>query len=278
MNYDLYTSLLKMHDVFRPSDAGVSPSVDATAQELAVLREKHGLTQISGEGTSFDKAVRVMDWLTAHVCHDGNCNPQGKRCAMTAIEYAFDQPERGVNCAWLATTLTECLLSIGIMARTIYIMPFAPYDFDNHVVTHVWYFEKKQWVMLDPTMNCYALDKEGNLLDIFALRALLADQQEIVFNESLRYNGQPYNHEEHRDYLAKDLFWFKLSEVSRFDDNTGRELTIAPEGFDPHKRDILNTKYRMRVQGEAPWLRSWLEEIEKNQPIYCSIEDARKAP
>lgn len=278
MSYDLYASLLKMHDAFRPSDEGLSLSVNTSAPELAALREKYGLSAIAGEGDAFSRAVRLMDWLTSHVRHNGNCNPEGTRCALTALDYAFDQPERGVNCAWLATTLTECLLSIGIPARTIYIMPFAPYECDNHVVTHVWCAEKSQWVMLDPTTNCFVQDKDGNLLDAFDLRALLADQQEVVFNESLRYNGQPYKAEDHRDYLAKDLFWFQLAEMSCYCADNGRRVTIAPEHYDVHRRDLLNIDYRMRVQGDTPWLRNWRKNMEDSHPIYCSIEDARKAP
>ena len=277
MSYDLYASLLKMHDTFRPSDAGVCPTVDFSAPELAALRDKFDLEAVAGEGDAFARAVRLMEWLTTHVRHDGSCNPEGPRCAMTALDYAFDQPERGVNCAWLATTLTECLLSLGIPARTVYIMPFAPYDGDNHVVTHVWYAEKAQWVMLDPTTNCYVRDADGNLLDVFALRALLADQQEVVFNDGLRYNGQPYKAVEHRDYLAKDLFWFRMDEKSGSEGS--RPLTIAPEGYDPHRRDMLNIQYRMRVQGDSPWLRDWLQAVETyDKPVYCSIGDARKAP
>lgn len=279
MSYDLYTSLLKMHDTFRLTDEGVHLSIDDSAPELAELREKYGLAAIAGEGDAFARAVRLMDWLTSHVRHDGSCNPEGQRCAMTALDYAFDKPERGINCAWLATTLTECLLSLGIPARTIYIMPFAPYDCDNHVVTHLWYAEKKRWVMLDPTTNCYTRDKAGNLLDVFDLRTLLADQQEVVFNDGLRYNGQPYNAEEHRDYLAKDLFWFRMVECSSCADNNGRFVTIAPEGYDPHRRDVLNIQYRIRMYGDQQWLRDWLKVTGRNDhPVYCSVDDARKAP
>jgi len=276
MNYDLCTSLLKMHDVFRQSDAGVSPSIDATSQELVALREKYGLAKIAGEGTSFDQAVRVMDWLTTHVYHDGNCNPEGSRCAMTALTYAFDRPEKGVNCSWLATTLTECLLSLGIAARTVDIIPFAPYDMDNHVITRVWTGE--QWVMLDPTTNSYVMDKEGHLLDIFRLRTLLADQKEVVFSEGLRYNGHAYDAKEHRDYLAKDLFWFQMAEVSRYQASAGRTLVIAPMNFDPKRRDLLNIDYRRRMYGDAEWLRKWHKSIEDSEYVYCSIEDAQKAP
>lgn len=275
MSYNLYTSLLKMHDAFRPTNEGVRPSIDFTAPELAVLREKYSLAAIAGEGSGFDRSVRVMDWLTTHVRHDGSCNPDGLRCAATALQYAFDQPDKGVNCAWLATTLTECLLSLGIPARTIYIMPFAPYDCDNHVVTEVW---DGGWVMLDPTCNCFVRDASGALLSVFGLRAALADQQEVGFNDGLRYNGQPYKAEDHRDYLAKDLYWFDMAEKTGHGE-TGRFVAIAPEGFDPHRREVLNVQYRLRVQGDQPWLRKWLKRLEKeDERVFCSPEDAWAPP
>ena len=77
MSYDLYTSLLKMHDCFRPSDEGVRLSIDYSAPELTELRDTYGLAAIAGEGDSFTKAVRLMEWLTNHVRHDGSCNLPG---------------------------------------------------------------------------------------------------------------------------------------------------------------------------------------------------------
>jgi len=274
MSYDLYTSLLKMHDTFRPTDEGVHLTIDMTAPELADLRNQYGLTVIAGEGDIFTRAVRVMDWLTTHVRHNGNCNPEGKRCASTALAFAFDQPDKGVNCAWLATTLTECLLSLGIPARTVYIMPFAPYDGDNHVVTHLWLPQKQQWVMLDPTVNAYAMDEAGRPVDVFSLRALLADQKKVTFCEGLRYNGQPYSHQEHLEYLAKDLFWFQIPEGGA----DSRMLTIAPEHYDAKKRNVLSIEYRIRQWGDAPWLRDWLAWEKKNELIYCSPQEALRAP
>ena len=275
MSYDLYTSLLKMHDCFRPSDEGVRLSIDYSAPELTELRDTYGLAAIAGEGDSFTKAVRLMEWLTNHVHHDGSCNLPGTRCAKGALEYAFDQPARGVNWAWLAATLTECLLSLGIAARTVFIMPFAPYDGDNHVVTHVW--TGAQWVMLDPTTNSYVMDMDGNLLDVFGLRALLADQQEIVFSDGLRYNGRPYDAKEQRDYLAKNLFWFKVFDVSGCGGDP-KTLVIAPEHYNPKRRDWLNIDYRIRQYGDADWLRDWRKSVENAEYIYCSIEDVQKAP
>lgn len=277
MSYDLYTSLLKMHDTFRPTSESVRLTIDMTARGLLELREQHGLAAIAGEGSDFDRAVRVMDWLTTHVRHNGMCNPEGPRCAQTALAFAFDQPERGVNCAWLATTLTECLLSLGIPARTVYIMPFAPYDCDNYVVTEVWTGDA--WVMLDPTCNCFARDAQGKLLSVLGLRAVLADQQEVVFSDGLRYNMQPYSHEGHRDYLAKDLYWLRIPEQSRLGDPT-RFVAVVPEGFDPQRHEKLNVQYRLRVQGDQPWLRDWLKVLESRSAaaLFCSAEDAALPP
>lgn len=276
MSYDLYTSLLKMYDSFCPSDDSVNLLIDFSAPELATLREQYDLSAIAGAGNAFAKAIRLMDWLSTHVRHDGSCNPEGTRCAMTALQYAFDRSDRGVNCSWLATALTECLLSLGIPARTVYIMPFAPYDGDNHVVTQVW--TGMQWVMLDPTTNSYAMDKEGHLLDVFSLRALMADQEEIVFSEGLRYNGHPYDATEHRDYFAKNLFWFQVAEVSRYQAAAEKMLVIAPMHYDPKRRDLLNIEYRSRRHGAAEWLEKWRKSLENTEYIYCSIEEARKAP
>ena len=276
MNYDLYASILIMHDEFRPTDESVKLAVDFTGPTLPVLREKYSLSAIAGDGSTFDRAVRVMDWLTTHVRHNGNCNPEGERGALTALDFAFDQPDKGVNCAWLATTLTECLLSLAIPARTVYIMPFAPYDCDNHVVTEVWTGES--WVMLDPTCNCFAWDAQGNLLSVLGLRAALAARRKVAFNDSLRYNGQPYSHEEHRDYLSKDLCWLRMAEVSGRTDS--RFVTLSPITFDPHRHQLLNVQYRLQVQGDQPWLRDWLKQLESadSTVVFCSPADAALPP
>ena len=55
-------------------------------------------------------------------------------------------------------------------------------------------------------------------------------------------------------------------------------LTIAPEHYDPHKRNVLNILYRIRQWGEAPWLQDWLAWEQKNEPVYCSPQEALRAP
>lgn len=277
MSYNLYTSLLRMHDSFQPTSESVRLTIDMTSRSLAALREQYGLSAIAGDGSDFDRAVRVMDWLTTHMRHNGMNNPQGERCARTALEFAFDQPDKGVNCAWLATTLTECLLSLGVPARTVYIMPFAPYDCDNHVVTEMW--DGERWILLDPTGNAFVRDAAGNLLGVLALREALADQQPIAFNDGLRYNLGPLDARQHRDYLAKDLYWLRIPEQSRAG-APSRFVNVAPVGFDPHRHEQLNIQFRLRTQGDQPWLRDWIRTLEQRSAghLLCSDTDMALPP
>lgn len=277
MSYDVYASMLKMHDTFRDAEPVVMV-VDFTAPELTELREKYGLAAIAGSGDTYPRALRVMDWLTSHVRHDGSFSFLDGHLALKVLDFAFDQPERGVNCTTLAQTLASCLLSLGIPARPVGIYPFAPYDGDNHFVTEAWCGELGRWVMLDPTVNTCVMDDSGHPLDCLGVRARLADQQEIRFSEGLLYNGHPYDAKEHTEYLAKDLFVLQYPVVSRYDCRSASWRWLCPEGFDNKRRQVLNIEWRMRQYGESDWAKAWLENVRAAEERFISPEDVRQAP
>ncbi len=276
--YNVHTSMLKMLDTFRPTDAGVALSQDAAAPELTVLRESYGLEAIAGEGDVLTRAVRVMEWFTAHVWHNGNFSLDGGHLALRALEFAFDQQDKGINCNCLARSLASCLLSLGLTARPVGIYPLAPYDNDNHFVTEVWCPEISRWVMLDPTVNAYAMDENGIPMSCLDLRKALANQQPVTFSEGLRYHGQPYSADEHRKYLAKDLFVLQFPQVSCYDTGKGRWCHLCPEGFDMQRRDMLNIEWRIRQYGDAEWMQQWLNSKRASTYQCISAEDAYRAP
>ncbi len=278
MRYNIYASMLKMHDTFRPASEPVTLACDMTAPELTVLREQYGLAAIAGEGDAFPRAMRVMEWLTGHVRHNGSFNFDKGHLALAVLEFAFDQPDKGVNCTTLAQTLSSCLLSLGIPARPVGIYPFAPYDGDNHFVTEVWCEELGQWVMLDPTVNACVMDSEGRPLDCLGVRALLADQAEHRFSEGLRYNGTPYEAREHTEYLAKDLFALQYAVKIGYDCSHSAWRWVCPEGFDIQKRQVLNVEWRMRQWGSSEWMEQWLTNVKAATFRYAAPEDVRKAP
>lgn len=278
MSYDIYASMLKMHDTFRAGLRGSRLTVRADAPQLNALREQYGLAAIAGEGDAFHRAMRVMDWLTSHVRHDGSYNFDKGHLALEVLAFAFDQTDKGVNCTTLARTLTSCLLSLGIPARPVGIYPFAPYDADNHFVTEAWCEELNQWVMLDPTVNACALDDKNHPLDCLELRALLADQAEVHFSEDLRYNGQPYDAKEHIEYLAKDLFALQYPAVSSYDTGKAAWLWVCPKGFDIQRRQVLNIEWRIRQYGSSQWMEQWLTSTKLAAFRFISPEKVRKAP
>ncbi|MCL2573313.1 MAG: transglutaminase-like domain-containing protein [Defluviitaleaceae bacterium] len=172
--YDVYTGLLKMMDNFQDDEADITIkyALDDDYQELC---ETYKLKYITGNGDDFSKAINLLKWISANIYHIGNFKNHVKNTAMDLFNYSFDKgEENGINCLALSTALTECLLAIGIKARTVFIMPFSPYDFDNHVVCEAWVEKYGKWIMFDPTYNLYALH-DGEPLSILETRKLLAN-------------------------------------------------------------------------------------------------------
>jgi transglutaminase-like putative cysteine protease len=203
--FDIYSGIIKMTDDFRDDgmDIKIKYLLDADYKDLC---KTYKLKEIAGTKTDFDKAINLLNWISSNIYHCGNYDNHIKNKAMELLDYAFVKGENcGINCCSLSIALTECLLAIGIKARTIYIMPFSPYDFDNHVVCEAWISDFNKWVMFDPTYNLYVSFNDIPL-NVYELRGSLANQEEVVFNNGANYNGTPINKDEITTYYAKDLF------------------------------------------------------------------------
>lgn len=274
MSFDVYTSLLRMFDEFHGNNEGIQLSYDISSPEFLKIREKYMLDNIAGKGDDFSKAKNILFWLSKNCYHNGNFNFKEETNGKNILEYSYQKgKEHGVNCSALAEALTDCFLSLGFMARTIFIMPFSPYEQDNHTVTHVYIDDMKKWVMMDPTYNCYVMNEEKEPLNIFEVRTLLANQNYIVFNEEAKYNDEKRekDSEEIKEYYAKDLFYFVISERSCYNvGQNNREIHIIPIDFDVKKREILNVEYRIKKNGNAEWLQKWLQSIKENNYMYLS--------
>ena len=77
--------------------------------------------------------------------------------------------------------LVECCLALGIYARRVSIMPFSPYDLDNHVVTEIYDRTLKKWIMLDPTTDGYFVDDASTALSLLEMRNKFANAEFITF-------------------------------------------------------------------------------------------------
>lgn len=263
--FDVYAGLLKMSPIFQPDSPSVSLAVDFSGPELNELRGAYQLAALAGDGDTFSRARRLLLWVSDGIHHNGNANLPDRKDALSLLRYSFHQgQERGINCAGLSTVLTSCLLAMGITARVVYILPASPYDMDNHVVVHVYLSEEKRWIMMDPTFGAYAMDESGRAMDLLSLRERFANQQVVRFNPEMHYNGQPYDPKEYLTYLAKDLYWFQVRRISCcHSDQPCDILNICPLGFQPYRFDLANVDYRLRMQGEQPWLLAWRESLVK---------------
>ncbi|HOJ48468.1 MAG TPA: transglutaminase-like domain-containing protein [Bacillota bacterium] len=273
--FDLYSGMLKMMDVFRDdgADVRVKYLVDADYWEL---KNAYPIEKAAEGGSDFDRAVNLLNWISSHIFHYGNYDNRIRNTALDLFDYAFDKGVyHGINCRSLSLAMTECLLALGMKARAVYIMPFSPYDFDNHVVCECWIKELNKWVMLDPTYNLYLSDKDGTPLDISELRQKIAEQEEVVFSASANYNGAAVDKDELLTYYAKDLFWFMLSDIQGPDSEgiKGRRMiTIAPVGFDAKKCLIANIDFRIKNWGDSPALQNWRKSEQETNVIYKGID------
>lgn len=272
--YDLYSGIIKMTEDFRDDgkDITINYLLDADYNDLC---ESYKLNEIAGTKTDFDKAVNLLNWISSNTYHYGNYDNHVTNKATELFHYALGKGEKyGINCRSLSLALTECLLAIGIKARTIYIMPFSPYDFDNHVVCEVWISEMDKWIMLDPTYNLYA--SFNNMpLNIYELRGLLANQEEVYYNNEANYNGTPINKDELTTYYAKDLFRFMLSDIqgSNSENIEGRRLiNITPCGYDVKQFTLANIDFRIKRCGDNENMQGWRKNSEEDGIIYKGLD------
>jgi hypothetical protein len=282
MSFDVFTGLLKMFDDFVDNSSDIHLSYDLSDKNLKDLKFKYNLNDKIGKVNNFEKAVNLLHWVSTDVYYDGNSSPGRKNNSMELLDYSYRKgKDYGINCRCHAIILTECLLAIGIPARTIYIMPFSPYDQDNHVITHAFISEKNKWIMLDPSFDCYVKNKKGEILNIFEIRELLSNQEYIDFNDEIHCNEEKWENDApfHKEYLAKDLFWFMTSDVSRYNAEDGENhVVIGPKNYDIKKAQIENVEFRIKKHGEEEWLHNWLERAKKTEYKYTTTKELLKKP
>jgi hypothetical protein len=255
-NYNILRGILKIHNTFRRTteNANIKLQIDFTDENFSVLRTKYDLDTIAGTGGDLSKSLNILFWLCEHTDHFGSYDDHIPMNSLDLLEYSYDKgAAQGLNCLNLSYILTECLLSIGVPARTVGIMPFSPYDSDNHVVTHAYIAGLDKWIMLDPTWCSYFKDAEGNILDVFELRAFLTDDRDVFLNEEFSYNGSKLitNSERvqyYKRYMTKNLFYFSTYEISSFgSENYGRNVHVCPVGFNLFEAQMYGVEYRIEL-------------------------------
>lgn len=283
MSYEIYSGALIMMDNFqnRDSDMNFKYSYENSMKDILINRYK--IDEVAGKGNALSKAINLLEWISSHIYHIGNYKNNIQENAINLLEYSFDNGlDRGINCRCLSIILSECYLTIGLKSRAVYLMPFSPYDCDNHVVCEVFIPESNKWIMIDPTYNLYIMDEYDNILNLLELRKALANRDTVKFSDNINYNGD-YNIDfnEMKSYYAKNLFYFKCKEIQCLNSENlyeNKSLILAPFGYDVKKSELININYLVNEYGYDEYMKKLKSSIEKEKLLYISGEEFYKLP
>ena len=203
------------------------------------------LDEIAGTNTDLEKAKNLLEWVHKLIRHDGNRPLPVQRNSISLINDTKNSGH-GLNCRGLAIILSEALLSVGVKAKYVELLPKAPSS-DSHVITLAYLSELDQWFFLDPSCGAYFTNKLKHYLGISEIRKSLIDDDIIRINNAINYNGglvdSVYLH-----YLSKNLYRFASPEHSGFGIDTASErkmIVLNPKENDdgrnhyPFTRDII---------------------------------------
>ena len=225
-NYDL-TENVSVSFSYEPPD---SPN-------LTKLRKTYGLDQIAGSGSDLDKAKNLLKWVHDLIPHDGSRPLPAQRDAIALINSAKSSG-RGLNCRGLAIVLSEALLSVGVKARFIELLP-RDFSTDSHVVTLAYIPELERWVFFDPSYQAWFVNATGQYLGLAEIRASLINGDVLIANAEINYNGGPVD-VDYLHYLSKNLYRLASPEHSAFGIDTSPErkmVILNPTGGNSGRRN-----------------------------------------
>jgi hypothetical protein len=216
--------------------------------EYEELRNKYNLVKIAGNGSDFVRAKRLLHYLAPRLTHSSWYDNHIECNALRLLEYSLDNPEQGINCLNKSKILVECCMALGIFARRVSIMPFSPYDFDNHVVTEIYDRTLEKWIMLDPTTDGYFIDEAKTPLSLLEMRSKFANAEFITFVLSTESQKDiqklRVKHLDTNMYICKNLFYFQVEQYSTFGEKDSF-LQFIPLHYSIKRTKQANLKYRI---------------------------------
>lgn len=140
--------------------------------QLRDIFAEFDLADIAGDGDTFSKAQRIMQWVADNTSYDGG-SPLGPALPDKIIEFGIRE-KNPINCANRAILFCDALVSLGIFALPITLQhrPYLPRKkkLDDschcHVIAQVWLPEKQCWAAFDPSFNTYFVDRRKNYVSV----------------------------------------------------------------------------------------------------------------
>lgn len=227
---------------------------DFDCKEYEELRKKYYLEKIAGKGSDYEKAKRLLKYFSAHLAHNSMYDNHVKQNALDLLEYSFDNPEHGINCLNKSKIFVEVCLSLKIKARRVWIMPYSPYDFDNHVVAEIYDSKSSKWIMMDPTSGGFFVDERNMPLSLLELRDAYANNKFVT----LTFPGNKRDLKKQEEkmlednwYICKNVFRFIVTSYQGFGDIKDSVVyNFTPKDFSILDWERKNFLYRIDTYGE----------------------------
>lgn len=283
---DIYSGILFNNQKF---DEGNNEEIiyDFQCPEYLILKEKYNLEKIAGNGSDFTKAKKLLHYFAPKLTHSSWYDNHVPCNSLDLLEYSLNNPKQGINCLNKSKILEECCLALGIFARRVCIMPYSPYDFDNHVVIEIFERKLKKWIMLDPTTDGLFVDENGIPLSILEIRSKFAKAEFVTFVKSTnKLNDLKKLKEKYMEinvYICKNLFFFYIDQNSTF--GTTREtLAFIPINYLVKDNLIANIKYKINnlpdeYKDMLPQFEKQLENLQNyEEDVRTSISSMTKSP
>lgn len=244
---DVYSGVLFHNQAFQSGNAD-QIVYDFDCPEYEELRTKYDLLPIAGAGSDFERAKRLLHHFAPRLTHSSWYDNHIPCNALRLLEYSLDNPEHGINCLNKSKILAECCLAVGIYARRVRILPYSPYDFDNHVITEIYDKSLKKWIVLDLTTDGYFIDEAKMPLSLLEMRDRFANRAFITFVRSTDALKDLFTlRKKHLDtnvYICKNLFCFQVEQCSTFGEK-GVFLHFVPVNYSVKSTRLANLKYRI---------------------------------
>ena len=283
---DVYSGILFQNQEF---ESGNSDEIvfDFECPEFEELRSKYDLVNIAGNGSDFVKAKRLLHYFSPRLTHSSWYDNHIECNALRLLEYSLDRPEQGINCLNKAKILVECCLSLGIYARRVRIMPFSPYDFDNHVVAEIYDGTLEKWIMLDPSTDGYFIDDTNTPLSLLEIRSKFAKAEFTTFvlsaDSTKNIHKTREKHLVTNMYICKNLFYFQVEQYSTFGEKH-RFLHFVPLHYSINRTKQANLEYRTKnLPAEQEGFRRELERrfsllTQEQEPQRTDLQVMEKKP
>ena len=96
--FDIYSGILFNNQEFAGGGETSEIIYDFTCPEYKTLIEKYGIDKIAGEGTAFQRAERLLHWMSPKLKHKSDYDNHVPFNSLDLLDYSLDKPEQGINC------------------------------------------------------------------------------------------------------------------------------------------------------------------------------------